>query len=149
MTAIALDAFMQPIPAWDDIRPPLNKSEKPACSINTPVPCSREQFFEALNANHPVYKPNNRPMYSNTNYVLLTFALEAITGKSYRDIFESRLVEELGLRKTFYTEPDAKLGVIHGGINESGWNVDMGISSPMGTYKTSPVHKPHPYQCNA
>ena len=40
--------------------------------------------------------------YSNTNYVLAEMILERVSGQSYGDLLQERIIEPLGLRNTYY-----------------------------------------------
>ena len=40
--------------------------------------------------------------YSNTNYVLAEMILERVSGQSYRELLQERIIEPLGLRDTYY-----------------------------------------------
>ena len=48
------------------------------------------------------FDPGSRFAYSNTNYMLLTFILERLSGMSYAELLEKRIVQPLGLQHTFY-----------------------------------------------
>ena len=65
-------------------------------------PRSKEELLQIFYEDDPQFKPGAQTSYSNTNYVLLQFILEDITGKSYKDILQERIVEPLGLERTHY-----------------------------------------------
>jgi CubicO group peptidase (beta-lactamase class C family) len=46
------------------------------------------------------FKPDERTEYSNSNYVLLGWIIEKITGKSYADNLQTRINAKLGLKNT-------------------------------------------------
>ena len=48
------------------------------------------------------FDPGSRFAYSNTNYILLTFIVERLSGLSYAELLEKRIVQPLGLQHTFY-----------------------------------------------
>lgn len=55
------------------------------------------------------FEPDAKAEYSNTNFVLLGFIAEKITGKPYADLIKSRIVDKLGLPDTYYgRKADAK-----------------------------------------
>lgn len=55
------------------------------------------------------FEPDAKAEYSNTNFVLLGFIAEKITGKSYADLIKTRIVNKLGLPDTHYgSKADAK-----------------------------------------
>jgi D-alanyl-D-alanine carboxypeptidase len=49
----------------------------------------------------PVGRPGQRFHYSDTGYVLLGRVLEAVTGAAFHDLVHRRVVETLGLKRTF------------------------------------------------
>lgn len=46
------------------------------------------------------FKPDERTEYSNSNYVLLGWIIEKITGKSYADNLQARVISKVGLKNT-------------------------------------------------
>lgn len=57
----------------------------------------------AIMADPPLdFAPGSKHEYSNTNYVLLGYLLEEITGKPYAQLLEERIVQPLGLKRTAY-----------------------------------------------
>ena len=50
----------------------------------------------------PDFEPGAKFEYSNTNYNLLGYILEKITGKSYAENLNQRIVSKLGLKETYY-----------------------------------------------
>lgn len=64
---------------------------------------SREELLEMFYGFEPVFKPGSRTEYSNTNYVLLSFIAEDVTGKTYEQVLEEYITGPLGLDNTFIT----------------------------------------------
>lgn len=50
--------------------------------------------------------PGQQFSYSNTNYILLGQLLEAVDGRSLNDALSARITGPLGLRNTYFAEPD-------------------------------------------
>jgi CubicO group peptidase (beta-lactamase class C family) len=50
------------------------------------------------------FEPNSQHKYSNSNYNLLGYIIEDITGKSYVDNLNSRIIKKLGLKNTALAE---------------------------------------------
>lgn len=48
------------------------------------------------------FQPGTKAEYSNSNYLLLGYIIEKITGKPYKDMVEKRIVKKLGLKNTTY-----------------------------------------------
>lgn len=46
------------------------------------------------------FEPDSKGEYSNSNYVLLSFILEKIYGKSYSDILNEKIIKPIGLKNT-------------------------------------------------
>ena len=63
------------------------------------------EVLAELNA-PPAIEPNTRFKYSNYGYALLGLAIEAITGKSYKDWIKREIITAAGLQET---EPDMPL----------------------------------------
>ncbi|MCD8740297.1 beta-lactamase family protein [Mucilaginibacter roseus] len=47
------------------------------------------------------FEPDTKSAYSNTNYVLLGFIAQKVTGKTYAQLIKERIVNKLGLTKTY------------------------------------------------
>jgi TolB protein len=46
------------------------------------------------------FKPGSRPSYSNTNYIALGLVIEKVTGRSYAEELQRRVIDPLGLEHT-------------------------------------------------
>lgn len=49
------------------------------------------------------FEPGTEVSYSNTNYVLLGYILEDVSGYSFGELLNHRIIEPLGLENTFFT----------------------------------------------
>jgi D-alanyl-D-alanine carboxypeptidase len=75
----------------------------------------------------PKFKPGNGFHYSDTNYELLGFIIEKVTGKNFSQCLHEYIFEPLGMQHTyqiFYSEPKVKsnfpmVDLYHKGINLS------------------------------
>jgi CubicO group peptidase (beta-lactamase class C family) len=65
-------------------------------------PKSKEELLTIFKAQEPVFEPGEKNDYSNTNYVLLSFILEDLDGKSYAEILKNRITQPLNLKNTYY-----------------------------------------------
>lgn len=63
---------------------------------------SKKELLKIFYEDDPQFEPGAQTSYSNTNYVLLQFILEDITGASYADQLQKRIVEPLNLQHTSY-----------------------------------------------
>ncbi|KAL2864015.1 serine hydrolase domain-containing protein [Aspergillus lucknowensis] len=104
--------------------PPLPDSEVPECGAFTL--CSRSQFFSGLLKRHPTAPTSSSPVYSNDAYQLLGYVLETITGKTYQELVEERLIEPLALSRSTHSKPDDSVGIIPGPANTTLWDLDIG-----------------------
>lgn len=70
-------------------------------------PITRAALLDTFAARAPIFDPDERYEYSNTNYTLLTFIAEDLTGKDFPDLLRDRIIEPLGLPATYYGGPIA------------------------------------------
>jgi CubicO group peptidase (beta-lactamase class C family) len=85
--------------------PPLNASDVPSCAGG--AGCDRAQFFAGFTKRHPVYAPGTAAIYSNAAYMILSYALENITGKAFPRLIQESLFEPLTLSSgTSWTIPE-------------------------------------------
>jgi len=112
--------------------PDLSPSERATCTYTGTNTCDRKAFLEALDTRQPIYPPNATPIYSNTGFMLLAYALESLTGKSYRDLLKTYFVDRLEMSRTSYDTPDRSLGAIPKDTNASFWDFNVGDGTPMG-----------------
>ncbi len=64
-------------------------------------PKSRDDLLKIIKEGGIVFKPNEKTDYSNANFVLLTFILEDLHNKSYKDLVEEQITTPLGLHATY------------------------------------------------
>jgi CubicO group peptidase (beta-lactamase class C family) len=65
-------------------------------------PKSKEALLELFVKNGTTFEPGDKFEYSNTNYVLLSFIVETIDGKSFAEILKQRIAVPLALTNTYY-----------------------------------------------
>lgn len=70
------------------------------------------------------------PVYSNDAFQLLAYAIEEISGMSYQELLEKRLIQRLGLTHSSYGKPLDSLGIIPGPRNMTSWDTDLGDLTP-------------------
>lgn len=63
-------------------------------------PKTRDELLEIIGNLKSNFNPGEKSEYSNTNFILLTFIAEEIEKKSFEDIFDTRLVKKLKLKRT-------------------------------------------------
>ncbi|KAF2008689.1 beta-lactamase/transpeptidase-like protein, partial [Aaosphaeria arxii CBS 175.79] len=92
-------------PVFDFETDPL--SAVPCEDVYSNITC----FFPNLAPRGPNHLPWSGPLYSNNGFILLTAALQNITGKSIPELFAESIYGPLGLESTFTTPiPEAELG---------------------------------------
>lgn len=65
-------------------------------------PKSKNEILEIVNSYKPVFEPGEKYAYSNTNYVLLGYIIEDISGSSYNGEVQNRITSKLDLKNTYY-----------------------------------------------
>ncbi len=66
----------------------------------------RDEMLEWFAGFDLVFEPGSEVAYSNTNYVLLGYILEDVTGKSFGKLLNERISGPLGLENTFFTRDE-------------------------------------------
>lgn len=61
---------------------------------------TREDLLKMIKGHAPLFQPGEKSEYSNSNYILLGFIIEDITGKDYATNLEERITEKIGLKST-------------------------------------------------
>lgn len=65
-------------------------------------PISKESMLAKLANFEPIFEPNTKAEYSNSNYILLGYILERITKKTYAENLNNRIITKIGLKNTSY-----------------------------------------------
>jgi len=87
----------------------------------------------------PAFQPGTKAEYSNTNFVLLGYVIEKVTGESYTSNVRKRITNGIGLKNTYYGgEPDpAKNEASSFNYDGKQWleqpNTDMSITGGAGS----------------
>lgn len=79
---------------------------------------------------YPSYPAWQTASYSNVAYQLLAYALENISGKSFKQILDDRILKPLDLQRTYYDTAPPSVGVIPGTVRDMYWDVSLGDASP-------------------
>ncbi|MDR8411306.1 beta-lactamase family protein [Nonomuraea sp. 3-1Str] len=72
-----------------------------------------EQLVKTAMRNPPSFAPGQGWSYSNTNFTLAGMIIEKVTGRSYAEEINQRIIRPLGLRKTYLPGEDTKLRKPH------------------------------------
>jgi len=74
----------------------------------------------------PVVPTYHTPIYSNTAFQILAYAIENITKTSFSKLVQDELLKPLKLSRTFSSPP---LNDSNAAVNE-GWRADLGDAAP-------------------
>lgn len=66
------------------------------------TPQSRKDIEDRIISYKPLFKPNSKHQYSNSNYVLLGYIIESLYQKPYADVLSMKIVTPLNLVNTYY-----------------------------------------------
>jgi CubicO group peptidase (beta-lactamase class C family) len=66
------------------------------------TPKSEAEMIAIFARQKPDFEPDTKAEYSNTNFVLLGYIIEKLTGKTYAEEFKSRITSKIGLADTYY-----------------------------------------------
>jgi len=67
---------------------------------------SPEELLEFIYNKPPVFNPGDTAVYSNTNTVLVTMVIEAVTHKAHSDLLKQYILNPVHLANTFYQPHD-------------------------------------------
>ncbi|UYZ62625.1 serine hydrolase domain-containing protein [Hymenobacter weizhouensis] len=79
-----------------------NFTSAPAYQQYLTQPQTQAQMLTIMGGAAPEFEPGARFAYSNTNYVLLGYIVEKITGQPYAQAVQQRIATKLGLKDTYY-----------------------------------------------
>ncbi len=65
-------------------------------------PKSKEEMLSIISKGKSEFEPNSKFAYSNANFILLSFILQDIYGKTYADLLQKKIIKPFGLRNTYF-----------------------------------------------
>lgn len=65
-------------------------------------PKTQEEIVSIISNSNSDFEPNKKAEYSNSNFVLLGFIIEKITKKDYKSNLNTRIINKLDLKNTYY-----------------------------------------------
>jgi CubicO group peptidase (beta-lactamase class C family) len=80
--------------------------------LNFPIPTAiridfpAKQIIDSLSKLPLDFTPSTQFHYSNSNYFLLAYIIEQVSGKSYQDYLTENIFKPAGLSNTFYDSPE-------------------------------------------
>jgi hypothetical protein len=126
------DPFAGPASAEQYGLPPLDEFENPLFKVDEDgFSCSRAEFFAALENRQPAFRPYTQPLYANTPFVILGYALESLTGKSFKENLQA-MSDTVGLQETVAESPNPFKGVIPYDLESAIWTLNFGKAAPLG-----------------
>lgn len=95
-------------------------------------------MFHYLLGKHPIYPAGHAPAYTNTAFMLLGYAQEAITGKSFNTTVTEGIFNALGMdHSSFETTPESNCVIPGNNASLVGWGMDLGPTNPSGSVYSS------------
>ncbi len=82
-----------------------NYTSSPTFMQEVAGPMPKAQLLERFKTLKIDFAPDAKYEYSNTNYMLLGYIIEEITGDTYENQLQQRILTKLGLKDTFYGRP--------------------------------------------
>jgi len=73
-----------------------------SAGLDRRTPLTRAELARRIESLPAAFEPGTRWQYSNTNYALLGFIVEAVTRSTYGEQLDRRIVRRAGLRRTRY-----------------------------------------------
>lgn len=68
-------------------------------------PKTHEEMLEIVASKGSDFEPGTKADYSNTNYLLLSYIIESISGTTYAEALNKKIVSKIGLKDTYYGGP--------------------------------------------
>lgn len=99
-------------------------------------PKTEQDLLNIITSKDLLFVPGSAEHYSNSNYILLSYILENIYKKPFKDILEDKIIHVLGLRHTFVDIPLDNSNFLSKSYSNRNrqWNVESvtHVSIPMG-----------------
>ncbi|KAJ4294194.1 hypothetical protein N0V90_007884 [Kalmusia sp. IMI 367209] len=107
-----------------------NSTSRSPCQLGSSL-CDRKEFLAYFGKHSSVFAPGTTPIFSNAGYIILAFALESITGRSYNELLKSSILEPLNMSSTSYLQPpDINNTVIPANLTSAQWSSANPIEGP-------------------
>jgi D-alanyl-D-alanine carboxypeptidase len=66
----------------------------------------QEELLSFIYDKKPLFYPSDTAIYSNSNTILVTLVMEAVTSKNHADLLKEYIINPLGLKRTYYQPHD-------------------------------------------
>ncbi|MCE2997232.1 MAG: serine hydrolase domain-containing protein [Cyclobacteriaceae bacterium] len=84
-----------------------NITNDPAYLTWMTQPKSKDEMVALISKTTPVFEPDTKVEYSNSNFILLGFIIENLRKKPYAQVLQERIVQKIKLTDTYYGKPAA------------------------------------------
>ena len=107
------------------------------------TPHTREQMLDIIIKGGSVFKPGTKADYSNSNFVLLGYIIEKLTGHTYKEELATRITTKIGLNNTYFgSKADPAKNEAHSYVMNTKWEqeseTDMSIPGGAGAIVSTP-----------
>jgi CubicO group peptidase (beta-lactamase class C family) len=65
-------------------------------------PQTREEMLQRVKEGGTIFEPDEKAEYANTNYLLLSYIAEDVTGQRYDELLQQRIAKPCGLHSTYF-----------------------------------------------
>ncbi len=89
------------------------------------------QLLEIVADRDLMFKPGERVLYTQTNYLILALIAEKVTGQKLRDLFQTMVFDRVGL-KTAFEDAGASSRIPIAGLVSGYYNLSLAHQSPIG-----------------
>ncbi|KAJ4375975.1 hypothetical protein N0V83_001255 [Neocucurbitaria cava] len=91
--------------------------------------CDRAEFLSYFNRHAPVFSPANTPIFSNAGFIILAYALETITGRSFIEMLTTSIIKPLNMTSTSLFQASTNHTIIPSDPSTSGWSGPLEIEA--------------------
>ncbi len=98
---------------------------------------TEDEMIRTIAAGKPVFQPNEKALYSNSNFVVLGYIVEKICKEPLKQLIRERITQKIGLTNTYYGgKTDLKNNESYSYVFGTGWQqqpeTDMSIPGGAG-----------------
>jgi len=121
-----------------------NFTDDPLYKTYMEKPQTEAAMLAIIQNGKPDFEPDLKASYSNTNFVLLGYIIEKITGHSYANELKKRIISKIGLTDTYYGgKTNSANNEAYSFVYNGGWQqqpeTDMSIPGGAGGIVSTPT----------
>jgi len=107
-------------------------------------PKTQSEMLAVIAKGKPLFEPNAKAAYSNSNYVLLGYIIEKVSGKSYQTVLKEKITGKIGLSNTYLggkrnAGDNESYSYSYAGDWKSATETDMSIPGGAGALVSTPT----------